>query len=205
MTITEKVQLIFRQNSRSFFALALIALSLVSASLIVKEAGKSDSMWAARTNISPGELFSSANLVEVPVLLKSTSPHYFHTSESIFGLTAVRTISSGDLIPRQATSRIANVLDYRSVPLQVTKNDLPNDLMTGERVDIYALPTRTGIAGSEEQVVEVAHAIPVESIDLKARDLGGAIGVVVRMSSENILNFFGDTANSRIVLVRNAR
>ncbi len=205
MKTLEKLRLTYARNSRSIFAIGLIALSLLCASIIVNRANKSDLLWAARVNIAAGDRLTPDNLRPVPVLLKSSTGYYFRSSESVIGSTALRTISSGELIPRFATSHISQVLEYRSVPIQIAKNDLPSDLLSGERVDIYALPARTGIAGSQDQVVEVARGVVVESIDVKARDLGGAIGVVVRMKIEEILNFFADTANARIVVVRNAR
>lgn len=205
MTPLEKIQFIYKRNSRSIFALFLIIFSLICASLIVNAANRSDLVWAARSNIPAGDRLTSVNLVEVPVLLRSSTAYYFHSSESLLGTTALRSMSAGDLIPRNSVSRLAEVLEYRSVPVQIAKNDLPNDLVVGERVDIYALPARTAIAGSQDQVVEVAHGIVVESIDTRARELGGSIGIVVRMRIENVLNYFSDTANARIVVVRNAR
>ena len=201
----EQLRQIYLRNSRRIFALLLIALSLSCATVIVNSANRTDTVWAASGEISAGEVLTRSDIVPVHVLLKELTGHYIPSAQSIVGSAAVRPLSSGDLISRRAISDIADVLAYRSVPLQITRNDLPGDLQPGESVDIYALPIRTSISGSSDQVVDVAHAIAIEAIDLKARDLGGSIGVVIRMRAENILNFLADTANSRIVLVRSGR
>ena len=78
------------------------------------------------------------------------------------------------------------------------------DLVAGERVDIYALPLQSGSSQTVFQISEVAASQVVESIDSKARALGGAIGVLLRIDDDEVITLFAQTARSRIVLVRSA-
>ena len=91
------------------------------------------------------------------------------------------------------------------MPLQVSTNDLPADLMAGESVDIYSLPLQSNISQDTFQVSQVEEDIVVESLDSKSQSLGGAIGVVLRLKEDRVITLFAQTARSRIVLVRSAR
>jgi hypothetical protein len=139
------------------------------------------------------------------VRLLENGKNYILAQEPIIGSTVTNAISAGDLIPARSLSRTPGAIDLRSVPLQVATNDLPMDLAAGERVDIYSLPIQSSGIQNSFQIAQAAEDIVVESIDNKARALGGATGVLVRMANEEVITLFAQTARSRIVLVRSAR
>jgi len=51
-------------------------------------------------------------------------------------------------------------------------------------------------------VIEIAHGVDVASIDNASKSLGGAIGVVVKLSDDSILALLTAEASNRIVIVR---
>jgi hypothetical protein len=90
----------------------------------------------------------------------------------------------------------------RSVPFRIAKNDLPNDLANGQIVDLYALPIKELNSATSQLSQLVAHGVSVESIDIKARDIGGEIGIVLRISEKSVLSILDLTATARVVVVR---
>ena len=195
----------YQRNSRSLFALLLIALSTLSAFLIVHQSNRSDLVWAADAEIPIGQVITSTDLRAIHVRLPENGGNYFSTSESIIGFTVIKAMSANDLISARSLSRISGATSFRSVPLQIATNDLPADLIAGESVDIYSLPLSSNPSQNNFQVSEVAEGIIVESLDNRTGNLGGAIGVVLRISNEQVITLFAETARSRIVLVRSAR
>ena len=191
-------------SSRSYFALALIALSLISALLIVKSSERSTLVWSAQGDLAIGEKIARQNLKATRVLLPESLRRYTPASTSLLGKVVTRPIAGGELIPKAALSLGTNGLLIRSLPLQVLKNDLPADLVAGELVDIYSLPQRSAVDSANNQVSLVGSGLRVESIDNKARDLGGAIGIVLALRENLVLPILAETANARIVVVRSA-
>ena len=191
-------------SSRSYFALALIALSLISALLIVKSSERSTLVWSAQGDLAIGEKIARQNLKATRVLLPESLRRYTPASTSLLGKVVIRPIAGGELIPKAALSLGTNGLLIRSLPLQVLKNDLPADLVAGELVDIYSLPQRSAVDSANNQVSLVGSGLRVESIDNKARDLGGAIGIVLALRENLVLPILAETANARIVVVRSA-
>jgi len=199
-----KIKNPYPMSSRSYFALALIALSLISALLIVKSSERSTLVWSAQGDLAIGEKIGRQNLKATRVLLPESLRRYTPASTSLLGKVVIRPIAGGELIPKAALSLGTNGLLIRSLPLQVLKNDLPADLVAGELVDIYSLPQRSAVDSANNQVSLVGSGLRVESIDNKARDLGGAIGIVLALRENLVLPILAETANARIVVVRSA-
>ena len=86
----------------------------------------------------------------------------------------------------------------------MAKSDLPNDLAAGQLIDLYILPLREVTSGKILETQMLAHGVSVESIDIKARDIGGDIGVVLKLPDSAVLNILGSLTGARIVLVRSA-
>jgi hypothetical protein len=89
-----------------------------------------------------------------------------------------------------------------SVPIKVARNDYPVDLTRGTLVDVYALPIRETTGKSV--AINIAHKAPIEELDIQAKDIGGEIGVILKLNGEDVLDFLSATINSRLVVVRSA-
>lgn len=195
------------RSNRSFLAYGLIALSFIAAVGLTQAANKTVTVWGSTTSLNPGEKIRESDLRKIKVLLPENAGRYLSTSSSLKGATVLRAIGSGELIPLTSVTRDSTEISTRSVPIKVGRNDLPADLMAGSVVDIYALPSQQSSSQSNDannSVGEIAHSVRVESIDNKSRDLGGDIGIVIRLSKESVLDFLAAIPQSRLVVVRSA-
>jgi hypothetical protein len=108
------------------------------------------------------------------------------------------------LIPVSAVT--SNYLggSVRSVPLRIVRNDLPNDLSPGQSVDIYSLPQPDLNTEKNRKSELISEGVLIESIDLKSRDMGGDIGIVIKIPEDEVIYLLSTLNDSRIVVVRNA-
>ena len=89
------------------------------------------------------------------------------------------------------------------MPLKIVRSDLPNDLDSGQSVDIYSLPQDDLNSAKSREVELISIGVTVESIDLKSRDMGGDIGIVLKIPERDVLYLLSALNQSRIVVVRN--
>ena len=193
-----------RATSKTYFAILLIILSLVAAVAITGKANRSVEMWSPKTNLVEGDLLSQENLEIVRVFLPDNLHIYLRASQKIGEMVAVRKIYAGELIPTTSAAYYFKGTSSKGVPLEISRNDLPNDLLPGQRVDIYSLPTENLNAAKTQPTELVLTELSVESIDSKSREMGGAIGIVLKIPEPDVLKLLACLNSSRIVVVRSA-
>lgn len=193
-----------RATSRTYFAIGLLAISLIAALAITGKANQSVTVWAANSEIMPGDELSSANTKAVKVNLPGSIDKYLSGKNPISKGLATRRIAIGELIPISALALTFSGESTRSVPLKIARNDLPSDLITGQIVDIYYLPQANLNSNKALKTELISEGVPVESIDQKSKDMGGEIGIVLKIPEFDVMNLLASLSNSRIVVVRSA-
>jgi hypothetical protein len=129
-----------RATARTYFAIGLLVLSLLAAIAITGKANKSVIVWAANTEIMPGDETNGLNTKAIKVFLPGSLDKYLSANNPIQKRLATRRIAIGELIPASALALAFAGERTRSVPLKIARNDLPGDLSAGQIVDIYYLP-----------------------------------------------------------------
>lgn len=191
-----------RLNPRVASAIALLAISLIAALAISSSANRSVYVWATNSQLAAGNQITAIDIKKVKVFLPESSKLYFSNRAKIVGSTLIRTIGPGELIPAAAVSNEKSVSNRKSVPIKVARNDYPADLIRGATIDIYSLPARE--TATKSDALLIAHGVTIENIDLRGREIGGEIGLVIKLSDESIENFLTATINSKLVVVRSA-
>ena len=136
------------------------------------------------------------------MFLPENSKIYYSVSAKLIGSTLTRTIGPNELIPVAAVSNEKEIRDKKSVPIKVAKNDYPSDLKSGDVIDIYSLPSKETNVKSAAYLI--ANGVTIENMDIRGRDIGGEIGLVIRLKEESIENFLTETIGSKLVVVRSA-
>ena len=193
-----------RATARTYFAIGLLVLSLFAAFAITGKANKSVTVWSANAEIMPGDAISNSNIRAIQVFLPGSIDKYLSANNLIQKKLATRRIAIGELIPASALA-----LDFvgertRSVPLKIARNDLPGDLSAGQIVDIYYLPLANLNSTKARKTQLISEGIAVESIDQKSKDMGGEIGLVLKIPEYDVMNLLSSLNDSRIVVVRSA-
>jgi hypothetical protein len=206
MNLTEYLDSNFirRRNPRAIFGAGLLLTSLIAALALTSAANRSVLVWSAKGELAVGDVIASSDLRETKVMLPENSKLYLSSGAKLIGSIVTRKIGAGELIPTDALSRTSKGIDLNSVPLKVAKNDLPGDLQTGQSIDLYILPI-SGLASQKSSPTNlVAANLSVEGIDQKSRDLGGDVGVVLKVPQNLVEELLSNVASGRIVLVRSA-
>lgn len=193
-----------RATAKTYFAIALLLLSLFAAFAITGKANRSVAIWSASVDLVAGDLITKSKIKKIEVFLPENSAKYLSANSRIEDRIATRRIVSGELIPSSAISSDFMGESIRSVPLKIARNDLPNDLTVGQSVDIYSLPQPDSNSQKDQKTELISEAVVVESIDVKSRDLGGDIGIVLKIPEPDVIYLLSSVNSSRIVVVRNA-
>ena len=191
-----------RATAKTYFAIGLLVLSLFAAFAITGQANKSVKVWTASKDLAAGDVIKIGSTSLVKVFLPVNSSQYLNENSKITDLVVTRRILKGELIPNSALSAAYDGESNRSVPLKIERNDLPNDLVSGQSVDIYSLP-QEGVNSSNSTKTElISIDVVVESIDLKSKEMGGEIGIVLKIPERDVIYLLSAINQSRIVVVR---
>ena len=184
----------------------LIAASFISALVISNSSSRMITVWSAAVDLDKGEVITAEDVVISKVLLPSNAANYIDGQVSIIGSSVVRAIGAEELIPAYAVSEQIDE-QLQQVPIAIAFSQVPKDIGSGQRVDIY------GITKSElrSQNLEsgryksrlIASDLVIDQVDNQANTLGGDLVITLLVPRPIIPNLIEDMGNYDFILVGN--
>ena len=184
----------------------LIAASFISALVISNSSSRMITVWSAAVDLGKGEVITAEDVVISKVLLPSNAANYIDGQVSIIGSSVVRAIGAEELIPAYAVSEQIDE-QFQQVPIAIAFSQVPKDIGSGQRVDIY------GITKSElrSQNLEsgryksrlIASDLVIDRVDNQANTLGGDLVITLLVPRTIIPNLIEDMGNYNFILVGN--
>jgi hypothetical protein len=184
----------------------LIAASFISALVISNSSSRMITVWSAAVDLGEGEVITAEDVVISKVLLPSNAANYIDGQVSIIGSSVVRAIGAEELIPAYAVSEQIDE-QLQQVPIAIAFSQVPKDIGSGQRVDIY------GITKSElrSQNLEsgryksrlIASDLVIDQVDYQANTLGGDLVITLLVPRTIIPNLIEDMGNYDFILVGN--
>ena len=184
----------------------LIAASFISALVISNSSSRMITVWSAAVDLGKGEVITAEDVVISKVLLPSNAANYIDGQDSIIGSSVVRAIGAEELIPAYAVSEQIDE-QLQQVPIAISTSQVPKDIGSGQRVDIY------GITKSElrSQNLEsgryksrlIASDLVIDQVDNQANTLGGDLVITLLVPRTIIPNLIEDMGNYDFILVGN--
>ena len=184
----------------------LIAVSFISALVISNSSSRMITVWSAAVDLGKGEVITAEDVVISKVLLPSNAANYIDGQVSIIGSSVVRAIGAEELIPAYAVSEQIDE-QLQQVPIAIAFSQVPKDIGSGQRVDIY------GITKSElrSQNLEsgryksrlIASDLVIDQVDNQANTLGGDLVLTLLVPRPIIPNLIEDMGNYDFILVGN--
>jgi hypothetical protein len=184
----------------------LIAASFISALVISNSSSRMITVWSAAVDLGEGEVITAEDVVISKVLLPSNAANYIDGQVSIIGSSVVRAIGAEELIPAYAVSEQIDE-QLQQVPIAIAFSQVPKDIGSGQRVDIY------GITKSElrSQNLEsgryksrlIASDLVIDQVDNQANTLGGDLVITLLVPRTIIPNLIEDMGNHDFILVGN--
>jgi hypothetical protein len=184
----------------------LIAASFISALVISNSSSRMITVWSAAVDLGKGEVITAEDVVISKALLPSNAANYIDGQVSIIGSSVVRAIGAEELIPAYAVSEQIDE-QLQQVPIAIAFSQVPKDIGSGQRVDIY------GITKSElrSQNLEsgryksrlIASDLVIDQVDNQANTLGGDLVITLLVPRPIIPNLIEDMGNYDFILVGN--
>jgi hypothetical protein len=184
----------------------LIAVSFISALVISNSSSRMITVWSAAVDLDKGEVITAEDVVISKVLLPGNAGNYIDGQVSIIGSSVVRAIGIDELIPAYALSSQVDE-QLQQVPIAIAFSQVPKDIGSGQRVDIYGitkseLRTQSLESGRYKSRL-IASDLVIDQVDNQANTLGGDLVITLLVPRPIIPNLIEDMGNYDFILVGN--
>ncbi|GBL23144.1 hypothetical protein EMGBS5_11380 [Clavibacter sp.] len=184
----------------------LIAASFISALVISNSSSRMITVWSAAVDLDKGEVITAEDVVISKVLLPGNAGNYIDGQVSIIGSSVVRAIGIDELIPAYALSSQVDE-QLQQVPIAIAFSQVPKDIGSGQRVDIYGitkseLRTQSLESGRYKSRL-IASDLVIDQVDNQANTLGGDLVITLLVPRPIIPNLIEDMGNYDFILVGN--
>ena len=184
----------------------LIAASFISALVISNSSSRMITVWSAAVDLDKGEVITAEDVVISKVLLPGNAGNYIDGQVSIIGSSVVRAIGIDELIPAYALSSQVDE-QLQQVPIAIAFTQVPKDIGSGQRVDIYGitkseLRTQSLESGRYKSRL-IASDLVIDQVDNQANTLGGDLVITLLVPRPIIPNLIEDMGNYDFILVGN--
>jgi hypothetical protein len=195
-----------RSYLRTILGGCLIAASFISALVISNSSSRMITVWSAAVELGQGEVITSDDVVISKVLLPSNAANYIDGEVSIIGSSVVRSIGADELIPAYAlSSQIDEQL--KQVPIAISFTQVPKDIGSGQRVDIYGITKSElrsqSLTSGKFKSRLIASDLVIDQVDNQASALGGDLVITLLVPKPIIPSLIEDMGNYNFVLVGN--
>jgi hypothetical protein len=184
----------------------LIAASFISALVISNSSSRMITVWGAAVDLEKGEVITAEDVVISKVLLPSNAANYIDGQVSIIGSSVVRAIGAEELIPAYAVSEQIDE-QLQQVPIAISTSQVPKDIGSGQRVDIYGI-TKSELRSQNFESGRyksrlIASDLVIDQVDNQANTLGGDLVITLLVPRTIIPNLIEDMGNYDFILVGN--
>ena len=184
----------------------LIAASFISALVISNSSSRMITVWSAAVDLDKGEVITAEDVVISKVLLPGNAGNYIDGQVSIIGSSVVRAIGIDELIPAYALSSQVDE-QLQQVPIAIAFSQVPKDIGSGQRVDVYGitkseLRTQSLESGRYKSRL-IASDLVIDQVDNQANTLGGDLVITLLVPRPIIPNLIEDMGNYDFILVGN--
>jgi hypothetical protein len=196
-------------DPRLLVGLVLVAVAAVAGTRVVAAADDTVPVWAVADAVRAGDPVRADGLVVTRVRIADGAGDglYLPAGASVPAGVFTRDLAAGELLP------VTGVADAAAgggaeLPLAVQPGDAPADLAAGERVDVWAVPPESavaGAAGARASAQRVLAGVVVVSVAEPAAGLGGATRQVLLQvdgSPDDLGAPLSRLSGGRVVLVR---
>ena len=195
-----------RSYLRTILGGCLIAASFISALVISNSSSRMITVWSAAVELGQGEVITSDDVVISKVLLPSNVANYIDGEVSIIGSSVVRAIGADELIPAYAlSSQIDEQL--KQVPIAISFTQVPKDIGSGQRVDIYGITKSElrsqSLTSGKFKSRFISSDLVIDKVDNQASALGGDLVITLLVPKPIIPSLIEDMGNYNFILVGN--
>lgn len=200
-------------DGRLVLGVLLVLVSIVVGARLLSSADASQRVWVATRDLAPGSTLADGDLRQGQVRLFDNGGRYLGAiGAKPVGYVLQRGVGADELLPRDSLTRPDAVgRPLRDVSVPVAPGHLPDDLQSGQQVDVYltpegragnstsSSPTPSGTAGTRLVLSRVSVTLRPRAGGLGAT---AATGVVLSVSEPDALALVAAVQAGGIDLVR---
>ena len=200
-------------DGRLVLGVLLVLVSIVVGARLLSSADASQRVWVATRDLAPGSTLADGDLRQGQVRLFDNGGRYLGAiGAKPVGYVLQRGVGADELLPRDSLTRPDAVgRPLRDVSVPVAPGHLPDDLQSGQQVDVYVTPegragsptssgpTPSGTAGTRLVLSRVSVTLRPRAAGLGAT---AATGVVLSVSEPDALALVAAVQAGGIDLVR---
>lgn len=201
------------RDPRLWVGILIVTVSVIAGARLLGSADDTVTVWAAATDLGPGDTLSADDLV--PARVRFAAPgglgDYFTTDDELpADLELTRVVGAGELLPRGAVAP-AGGSGTLQVPLAVEAEQVPGSVHSGSVVDVYLVASSgSGQGGHDARTLSDAPALAAATVvEAPPLDQGfaatGKRQLVLAVSEDAARDFFrllGSVDNPVITVVR---
>lgn len=179
MTSFTRPRRAFRGDVRFLIGIALVAISIAGVWMIVSSTDSATPILRATRTIVQGETLTTDDFEVVDVGLGALADDYLAPQELASGQVAARTISTGELLPRSASSD-ADASRSTTIVIESTTG-VPDDVEAGTVVELWHAPLREDGRAHDAPRILVADVIVGEVVESEGMlaDSGSTVELVI--------------------------
>jgi hypothetical protein len=196
-------------DTRLLGGLVLVLGSIAVGTKVVAAADDTQTVWAVTADLAAGSRLTDDHLRRVDVHLTGDTPSHYLDGRAAHpvGYLLTRAVRAGELLPAAAVAAPDAAADKRRfVTLPVERYHLPDDLRTGEVVDVYVTVTSSA-SGAEPRSLLVGAGLTVSAVNRGSRGGFGAggtgdVGVELSVPERDARSLVAAAQSGPIDLVR---
>lgn len=146
-------------------------------------------------------MITPSDLLERRAALDSIAGRYLTQDRPFKRLIVMAKVGAGELLPLSALSTDLENLQSSAVPVSFLSSDLPADLMTGEKVNLYQVGDPR-LAGTGVSPALILNNVAILGIDRKGENLGSSVSLTLSVKKVDVLRLLTATSAGRLVAVR---
>ncbi|MDO9378621.1 MAG: hypothetical protein Q7T56_07210 [Nocardioidaceae bacterium] len=199
-------------DPRVLVGAVVVAASVAGVTTLVTRADDTVAVWATSAAVRAGEPVDVGQLRAVRVRLDDDTGARYVTAEGaasdrfVAGLgdrVWTRSLTGGELVAAGALAAQADAVEAE-VPVRVERGALPDDLATGDRVDVWVSAQDAAAATDAPGARRVASASRVLDVGGDGGALGDATATTVLLAVDDtaLEDLLGAMGGARVTLVR---
>lgn len=171
----------FWADLRFALGIVLVIVSVAGVAFVVSAASRTDSVYAARSTLVPGQEITARDVAPVDVALGTLAAEYLSEGELRAGMVATRVVAEGELIAvgalgKEEETTVTNVVLRSDV-------DVPRAVAPGDTVEIWmAEVLDTGAVDMPRVLVSEATVVSVSRDDSMIGGGAAQVEVVIPRS-----------------------
>ena len=190
-------------RKKELLGLLLLVIGVAGIYFSAKQSPAQYEYLTASRDISPGEIVVAQDFTQDSMSLSGAASRYVSAGVKLAGHRALRRITRGEIIPRDAFTSELEVEQRHLLTFTVAKSNLPRNLKVGNLIDIYFFSIPSGAAlDGEIRLIKVANKIRVHTISFDENQIDSQVTISALFEASDSREYMRLIASSRIAVTQ---